>query len=55
MPHVNGHRLCMEEPPIDREDVLVIMRSLLRIHLKLDTILVLLGGDDEEEEAEEES
>jgi len=45
----------MEEPPIDREDVLVIMRSLLRIHLKLDTILVLLGGDDEEEEAEEES
>jgi len=50
-----GNVTTMEEPPIDREDVLAIMRSLIRAHAKLDKILELLGEDDEEEEAEEDS
>ena len=46
----------MEEPAIERDDVLVIMRSLLRLHAKVDLILILLGeDDDEEEEAEEDA
>jgi hypothetical protein len=38
--------------PIDREDVVAIMTSLMRLHLKADTILEYLGEDDEEEEDE---
>lgn len=36
--------------PIDREDVVVIMGSLMALHEKTDLILEYLGGDDEEEE-----
>jgi hypothetical protein len=37
------------EPP-EREDVLTIMRSLLRLNWKVDTILDVLRNDGEEEE-----
>jgi hypothetical protein len=36
--------------PIDREDVVAIMTSLLGLHGKADRILAYLGEDDEEEE-----
>ncbi len=36
---------------IEREDIVTIMESLMRLHLKADLILAYLGGDDEEEEA----
>jgi hypothetical protein len=35
--------------PIEREDVLVIMNSLLEAHWKLDRILEVLGADEAEE------
>jgi hypothetical protein len=38
--------------PIEREDVIVIMSSLIRLNLKADRILEHLGVDDEEEEDE---
>jgi hypothetical protein len=44
----------MEEPPIEREDVVTIMRSLMRAQAKLDRVLELLGDEYEEEEEEEE-
>jgi hypothetical protein len=42
----------MAEPPLDREDVVTIMKALFDANWKLDLlILELLGRDDEEEEA----
>jgi hypothetical protein len=38
------------KPPIEREDVLTIMVSLMRLEAKADAILYLLGGGDDEEE-----
>lgn len=37
---------------VDREDVMAIMTSLMRLHLKADIILEYLGADGEEEEDE---
>jgi hypothetical protein len=45
----------VEETPIEREDVLVIMLTLLRLQAKVDLILELLGGEDDEEEAEDDA
>jgi hypothetical protein len=42
----------MDELPLDREDVVTIMKALFDAHWKLDlSILELLGENDEEEEA----
>ncbi|MFN2468312.1 MAG: hypothetical protein ABR521_09335 [Gaiellaceae bacterium] len=41
-----------QELPLDREDVVTIMRSLLRLNWKIDSVLELLEDDDEEEETE---
>jgi hypothetical protein len=38
------------EPPIEREDVLSIMTSLMGLHAKADVIVYLLGGGEDEEE-----
>jgi hypothetical protein len=38
------------ELPLDREDVVTIMTSLMRLDAKLDRVLGLLEDDDEEEE-----
>src|SRR5207244_12539536 len=40
------------EAPIDREDVLSIMRWLMRLDAKADRILELLGDEEEENEAD---
>jgi hypothetical protein len=37
------------EAPMDRDDVVVIMSSLIEAHWKLDRILELLGDDEAEE------
>ena len=49
-PALGGHHSLVSA--IDREDILAIMTSLMRLHLKADTILEYLGEDDEEEEDE---
>ena len=41
--------------PIEREDVVAIMTSLMGLHDKTDRILSYLGEDDEQEEEEEEA
>jgi hypothetical protein len=40
------------EPPLNREDVLTIMRWLMRLDAKADRILELLGDEEEEDEAD---
>ena len=42
----------MAELPLDREDVVTIMKALFDANRKLDRLIIeLLGEDDEEEEA----
>lgn len=45
----SDHRRVDPEWPIEREDVLAIMNSLLLAHSKLDRILEVLGADEAEE------
>jgi hypothetical protein len=45
----------VEEAPIEREDVLVIMSALLRLQAKVGLILELLGEEGDEEEAEDDA
>jgi len=38
--------------PIERDDVITIMTSLMRLHYKADTILDYLRGEEDKEEEE---
>lgn len=43
------------DAPIEREDVLTLMRAIMRLESKVDDVLFLLGEEDGEEEEEDDA